>query len=286
MRKYLVLTSILALTACGGGSGSGGHGGNSTDITQPVQDTETSISSINLSDLANVDFSGGDDTTYNFIVENGVIAAFESDGQRYNIMDGNKYIGTYEGEDFTETELGIIELLGGENNLKYSDFGYLQRLGYETNGTFTSDGNAEIIAGGIKKYEITQPTEEMTFTGTAVAALTAYSGSNSAPSAMISKTNDAVLTFDGQTEHLTMNFSKADNAWYDVSIIGNVAKISSANEAHIDSKYRMSQTEFDLANTDINTTYYGAENQVSEVISTAKFRDGSVSVETAFGGTK
>lgn len=280
MKKIAILTSVLALAACGGGSG-GGHGGIPSETVKP-----SNLSSIDIAELENVDFSGGD-STYNFVVENGVVTKIESGDKEY-IIDGNSYAHTSEYNGIKETEIGTIEMLGRVAKLKYSDFGYMQRHGYQADEEFHPDGDANIIAGGIQKYEVTTPTNEMIFTGTAVAALTATSDTaGEAPTAMISKTNDAVLTFDGTREHLIMNFSKADNPWYDVVIDGTVVTISTDDETKIDSNFHMSQPGFDLTDAGHcqKTTYYGADNNPTEVISTAKFNGDGVWVETAFGGT-
>ena len=53
MKKLALLTSVLALTACGGGSGSGGHfGGTGPNITPGTPDSLDSLTNLTAAEFA------------------------------------------------------------------------------------------------------------------------------------------------------------------------------------------------------------------------------------------
>jgi len=80
MRKYIVLTSILALTACGGGGGSGGPSGHAAHPTTPTNPTvniqgfnggtEVNSNNASLTNMSSyvMDFGTDEDTTKGLMV--------------------------------------------------------------------------------------------------------------------------------------------------------------------------------------------------------------------------
>ena len=249
MKKYLVLTSVLALAACGGGSGGAGINArdaaieNNKKITgmnsfvivggdNPTVNTNarvaTSLSNGAMQyDLENVVFYSGDKEFENadedFKVrfktnEAGQIIALDTidDGEHEIVKkregEDNKFGRDYDsGDGF---DYASLRLFGKEKGMQYSDFGFI-----EIYGTGDSENPMFIvpIAGGYEVKNVdpdrTHLTDDLVFNGIAVGNVgepdTKVTGDR-----LMLRDDDAKLTFkkaSGDSE-LRADF---DN-WYNV----------------------------------------------------------------------
>ena len=194
MKKYFILTSVLALTACGGGSGGGSISGmtdyeraaqSNSVITGMVSRIQSGDSYNNLSRSAtthrastnggsvsgtvyldDVLFESGDkeygDESENFKMRFHVNANGKIDGL-HTIDDGEEEVigrvgdeNRFFKQDETEEVSVSVALLGRERGLKYSDFGFLTIDGVEY-GESENDIRHFVmpIAGGYEAKNIT-----------------------------------------------------------------------------------------------------------------------------------
>lgn len=248
MKKYLVLTSVLALAACGGGSG--GAGINARDAAIENNKKITGMNSFVI--------VGGDNPTVN---TNARVSGISHDGTEYNLEDVVFYSGDKEFENADEDfkvrfktndageiialdtiddgEHEIVNKLPGEDNkfgrdydsgdgfdyaslrlfgkekgMQYSDFGFI-----EIYGTGDSENPMFIvpIAGGYEVKNVDPDRAhlagDLVFNGTAVGNV-GEPDTKVAGDRLMLRDNNAKLTFKQATgdSELRANF---DN-WYDV----------------------------------------------------------------------
>lgn len=290
MRKYLILTSVLALAACGGGSGGGVVDTRSAVIVNnakitgmksfvvvggdnPTVNTNARVSTsvangVMQYDLDNVVFQSADkefsaEPNEDFIVrfktnESGEIIALDTidDGEHeiINKRDGedNKF-GRVEdsGDGF---DYASLELFGKNKGMQYSDFGFI-----EIYGTDNTDNPMFImpIAGG---YEIKNVTEHMNkddfaedvvFNGIAVGNVGEPDTTVEGERLML-RDDDAKLTFKQATgdSELQANF---DN-WYDIVATkyndGDARIVFSNGDVISDNKFRLKEGSVPSNNLD------------------------------------
>lgn len=199
-----------------------------------------------------------------------------------------------------------IVRLGQSAGLSFADFGYIT-----TNSTFTyndetfNDTSNDVFAGGYNLREVAKPEQDMDFTGSAVAKIT--SNSDDGEYSMITHTNSANLHLSDGTETLTMNFSSAENPWYDVVVTRtptdpndqthNAIDINNTNNVNnsIAENFRMTEAMKEQAQNTVfvGNTFYGDNGNASEVITKTEFwtvdehngiADRGLKFDSVFGG--
>lgn len=185
-----------------------------------------------------------------------------------------------------------MDSIGKNLQLKYSDFGTTTTISdYTQNNMHNTVTEYGFYFGGHEASEVAKPTTEMTFKGSAIAKIGTY-GQGDNNTAMLSKTNDAKLQLVGGTEILTMNFSKADNPWYDIVINNsmNQATISVTDNTTANINGDQYKLTSDVVLTDYFTAKYYGENVAEEAMATTHLdipkssTDGMI-VDAVFGGT-
>lgn len=284
MKKYILLSSILALTACHSGGGS--HSGSTApNLVTPELDMPTSLQSWNKGfESTHVAYTGraGNQDNFIFTVDNkGNISSVTLDGDKYvRTGDNNEYVYT-EANKTSEINLATF---GKEIGLQYADFGYAMETELKPNST---DRDFYVFTGG--KNPMTNPdVKNMTFTGAAVAYVEAKTPNTIAN--QISKTSDAKLVVDANgNRRLDMNFSKADNPWYDVVVTGN--KIELQNGANVASEFQVTNTMIQDSPYVVEQ-FYGANNVATDATYRvgAEYEDKAtgreVEFDAAFGGVR
>lgn len=316
MKKIAILTSVLALAACGGGSGhhhdgaANTPGSNSPDImipggNNPTDQTKKLEPVIDISQLSQIDFSTNDQNgyKYKFVVNDGKIVAFKEQDNQYAWtyhIDGDKINKITEhdavGNAYSYTDVnGKIELLGKDAGLQYSDFGYLIATIKGEEEEINNSTEGAIFTGGRADKLIEQPQTMADFHGTAVASINAYMPSETGygtDEVMIARTDDATLHFENGAERLTMNFSQADNPWYDVVATKDAITLSNGDGIK-DDMFKVSNNQ-DAGEHYISTKYFGDNGNVNEAVANTKFshtgalssdtQQHNISVDAAFGG--
>ncbi len=286
MKKYAILTSVLALTACAGGSGGGSAGGalspeesnlavtgmrtsveidkngHSVNVRSAVTPRNSAVGYTELSngnkiyDLRNVKFTFGDEQfgkdSLTFDVDSDkkitkFIIAEEHGGKRTFNRIGDT--NTFEGKvDVGTEEDGVLTYnsMGKDLGLQYSDFG---NFDVKVGGVGISDW-AVPFAGGydVKKIDAENISDNATFEGRATGYAAKVTG-NVDEAVMVPLDSDAKLEFDGatHTSTLTANF---DN-WYDVKYTesGTTKEIEFSN--YVGNGPQFDKTTYNL--DDINT---------------------------------
>lgn len=178
-----------------------------------------------------------------------------------------------------------ITQLGKEAGLSFADFGYYAMASDNVfNSETMHDVGYDLFSGGYSLKEVAKPDQDTNFTGSAVAMITSHS-SGEDDTSMITRTNSANLHLSNGTETLTMNFSSAENPWYDVVITRtptdlydqshNTITITNTNNVNnnIAEDFRMTETMKTHAqqNVVLDNTYYGDNGVASEAVSSAHF---------------
>ena len=194
-----------------------------------------------------------------------------------------------------------IESMGKNLKLAYSDFGTISTdYNFTYNGITDNDTDHELYTAGYKTNKVNTPDTAMEFNGAAVAQIQKFNSDDS----MLSKTNDAKLTVSNSgTETLSMNFTKADNPWYNVTVTKDglypsveidvndtaTAKIKDAKfKATADMIHKWSGGE--NGSKGLVTSYYGAKGTATEATATSQFGlsdstyNNGMHVEAVFGG--
>ncbi len=286
MKKYLILTSVLALCACHSGGGHHSSSGGGIDPVEPAIDMPDSAQSWNNGlNGEHVAYSGPGNDMDSFIFHvdgQGNISSVTLDGRKYNQNGGkNEYVYT----EANKTRTIELATLGKEAGLQYADFGYAQETELTPNKT---DRDFYVFTGGVNPMA-NPDVKGATFTGTAVAYVEA--DMNDRIANQVSVTDDAKLVVgaDG-AQVLTMNFSKAANPWYDVVYDGGSNfKLSNGDKVHEDFKVTDSMVQKEMYET---KQFYGANGNASEVTYRvgAEYEDRAtgrdVEFDAAFGGRR
>lgn len=214
MKKYALLSGVLVLAACGGGGGGGHHSGGAADLVVPGVNMPGDVQYFGAGGDSVVTAKSGDNRDADLFVFNldnsGAIQQIVTDNRTYTRQgDKNEYVNVAADERRT---INLVTL-GREAGLSYADFGYAQEVEQDID-SFERD--IDVFAGGYASKEVAVNTvQDATFKGTAVAYVEADMPDRIANK--VSKTDDANLVVDANGNHtLTMNFSKAENPWYDV----------------------------------------------------------------------
>ncbi len=282
MKKYVILTSALALCACNSGGG-GHHGGPSYDPVEPAIDMPDAVQKWNATGPVTADSNrGAFDERFVFDVDvQGNISSVSLDGRKYNRNgDKNEYVYT----EPNKTRTIELATLGKEAGLQFADFGYAQETELEPNKT---DRDFYVFTGGSNVIQ-NAAVKDAAFTGTAVAYIESDKPGNIVN--QISATDDAKLVVDANGNHtLTMNFSKADKPWYDVvAKTGNIIQLSGG--ANVAADFRVDG----MHQRDNYTAYqfHGENGNASEVSYRvgADYKDNAtgreVDFDAAFGGKR
>jgi len=284
MKKYFVLTSILALCACHSGGGSH-HDSYVPDPVEPAIEMPSAVQQWNKGwDNDYVADSGPeyDRDTFIFHVDGrGNISTVTLEGRKYNRNgDKNEYVYT----EPNKTRTIELATLGKEAGLQFADFGYAQETELEPGKT---DRDFYVFTGG--QNPLTNPdVKDATFTGTAVAYIEADMPDRVAN--QVSKTDKATLVVDANGAHrLTMPFSQADKPWYDVVADKN-GNIQLSNGANVAADFRVDG----IAARDNYAThqFYGTNGVAEEVTYRvgAEYKDNAtgreVDFDAAFGGKR
>lgn len=286
MKKLAILTSVLALAACGGGSGGSSGGAGIGDIP-PVTSGAMPVE--------NVTFGGGLSIQTN---DKGQIVALaetwetpegETNSVTYHIVPETGKISSIEysdGENEGVLEDGAVQLYGRHVGLKFADFGmmYEKKIapGYGTDTTWSA-----LLAGNPDK-EIQTINGTKAFSGTAVAVIgsdTYTTGENGIvvggdSDVMITNTDDANLVFNGTTGEYTlvMDFTKSDaDKWYKVTFNSassdKIATFSNPNNATIKDNFALANVSEPVLESNhdsefhTSTNFYGDNLDATEVIS-------------------
>ncbi|MBQ8294303.1 MAG: hypothetical protein IJX89_02875 [Alphaproteobacteria bacterium] len=299
MKKLAILTSILALTACGGGSG--GSGGGAGIGGAPTGNTTPIIPEIGgATAVENVAFDGDYVVSTN---DKGQIIALaetwetpegETNGVTYHVVPETGKISSIEypdGENKGVLEDGAVQLYGRRAGLKFADFGmmYVKTMvsGYETEATW-----APLLAGNSDK-EIQTVNGTNSFTGSAVAVI--GSDITDGSDVMITNTDDANLVFNGTTGAYTlvMDFTKSDaDKWYKVrynsatDTTGQNIAFSNPDNVDIDNTFALANVSEpismdDMGYASVSVNFYGEDATASEA--TAEL--GVYDLEGAIGNT-
>lgn len=285
MKKYVFLTSILALAACGGGGG--GHhdnGGRLPDV--PALPMPADVQSFGAGGastaVAKSGGTGGD--RFIFTLDgNGVIKSVVEDNREYvRNGDKNEYIYT---DDYQTRTMNLVTL-GREAGLQYADFGYAQEL---ENKSGYLDRDIDVFAGGYADKEYVGAINPATYKGVAVAYIEADNPDGTVYN-QVSKTDDASLVIEaGQVPKLTMNFSKAENPWYDV-VFENGWKITLSDaDNKVDDKFKVTNS---MVRGDMYSShdYYGPNAEEAVYQLGAEYKDNTtgreVDFDAVFGGKK
>jgi len=284
MKKYVILTSMLALAACHSGGGSH-HGAPVSGPVEPAIDMPVAVQKWNQTG-ANVNAvadrgTPGDIFTFN-VDNEGNITSVALEGRTYTRTGNeNKYVSAVNGETRT------IELatLGKEAGLTFADFGYAQETEQTLNKT---ERDVYVFTGGsnlIKNADV----KDATFNGTAVAYIEADMPGGIVN--QVSRTDKATLVVDASGNHmLTMPFSQADNPWYDVAY-NNGLTFELSNGDNVAPDFRVEgMTQKEMY---VNKQFYGdAAGTASEVTYRvgAEYEDNAtgreVEFDAAFGGKR
>ncbi len=283
MKKYILFTSLLALTACHSG---GGHhhdyDGGVIDPVEPEIAMPDAAQTWNATGTVIADANGGsfsDRFIFN-VDEQGNIVSVVQDGRTYN-QNGNK--NEYVSKEANKTRTMNFATLGKEAGLQYADFGYAQETEKEPNKT---ERDFYVFTGGREALNMPD-VKDAVFTGTAVAYIEADMPGRIAN--QVSKTDDAKLVVDANgRRELTMNFSKADNPWYDVTYNGGIVL---SNGDKVAPEFQVSDSMIQK-DTYMANQFYGVNGTASEVTYRvgAEYEDKAtgreVDFDAAFGGKR
>lgn len=311
MKKLAILTSILALTACGGGSGGSGGGGAGNSVTDFAAVSNANLTGMRtaievnaagetvssraatsrfatlgngniLYDLSDVDFKASDEdfgVKLKFVVDADkkvtgikVINLDASEMSSNRIGDTNNFAGTVNMGDEVDAVLSYNSL-GKEMGLAYSDFGNIS--------IDVIDGWRPVFIGGydVKKIDESEIETNATFTGKATGSVMAIrDGEGSGKGRDLD--GNATLVFDtnggNPTSTLTANF---DN-WYDVKYekTGTTETATFTGGDVIDDPdfYLIDDANGDGKTTDVTNSdvrYFGDGTNPSEAVGIIQVRD-------------
>jgi len=367
MKKFTILTSLLALTACGGGSGGGSaptpvnlnpslaHGLNEMEFYTSDEETMkfnvdangavVSVTTEDMYDGNKITFAhttgnqfqisnkyfynlrhDQENAVWVYLNEHGMsgpiseqivsdtalteneireqlIAKTIELFQKNNInVDASVVRAAYESLGALDYHSGHVDSMvmdinsvGKDLQLAYSDFGSIKNNlnGSEDGEHFTEEYYSTYVGGYEPNKLETRPSEDMTFTGAAIATINRFNSNDEESSEMLSRTNDAKLELIGGQEILTMNFSKADNPWYDVELNVSTRGITihdtDETAARINEAYKIKDGMTPYHNG-TDTSYYTNGETVQEATAVSSFgawndatREG-VEVNSVFGG--
>jgi len=285
MKKYVILTSMLALAACHSGGGSH-HGGPAFDPVEPEIDMPSAVQQWNQKGNAvnAIADKGKPGDIFTFNVDNaGNITSVSLEGRTYNRNgDKNEYVYT----EPNKTRTIELATLGREAGLSFADFGYAQETEQEPGKT---DRDFYVFTGGMNEKMIdTNTVKDATFTGTAVAYIESDKPGNIVN--QMSKVDGATLVVDANGAHkLTMPFSQADKPWYDV-VYNNGLTFELSNGDKVASDFRVEgMTQKEMY---VSKQFYGDAGSASEVTYRvgAEYKDNAtgreVDFDAAFGGKR
>ena len=298
MKKLALLTSVLALAACGGGSGSGGG------VVPPVINSTEPVENVSFNGAFTVQTN--DEGKIIALVETwGSPGMEETDTYQIDPETGKILDIQYSTEEETEVIDGAVQLYGRHVGLKFADFGMMYDKEYIPEwGTITS-WNA-LLAGNPDK-EIQTVNGTKSFAGTAVAVVGSdtytigeYGPTGGDSDVMITNTDNANLVFDGATGEYTlvMDFTKSGvDKWYKVTFnstpTDKIATFSNPDNVDIDTKFKLSDDAKYVHNGEFladDTHFYGDNSDISEA--TAEFSiyglsgidNNTVHFHSVFGG--
>ena len=320
MKKIAILTSVLALAACGGGGGGGGGAqlpplpptlieqGNSTTTVARNANSETLaddfgknfISSLkgDATTLGNATLKFADNGKLTNIKIVSELGTSSPTIREYDVAEDGQvpYISEY---SFTispttrvfprATDSGHVATFGNVVGLQYSDFGYLThgQAKHSLAGIIEADNLT--FAGGYQTMKRDLPSEG-DFKGVAIAVI-----KNSQGDMMETATRDANVHVDtaGKTT-LTANFTHAANPWHDVKLSNDDLQIYD-NGANIPEQFRVKTSETSSTPTHdkkyLMTQAFGEGVAPTEMVATgaamgmAGATDGNkINAQFSFGG--
>ena len=189
--------------------------------------------------------------------------------------------------------------IGQSLGLNYSDIGSLH-FTYRgiIDGQNMTDDSHSVYVGEYQPNNVEKPTENATFTGTAIAAVNYWNDFDDTDKDMLSTVNSATLTVSSDgTEELSMPFSRAtDNPWYDVVIDSNhninIDVNDTATARITDDDYKITSSQNNIWLSDFDNKYYGENGVASEATNYSSFTvplaqtGEGITVDTVFGGTR
>ncbi|MDE5615678.1 MAG: hypothetical protein K2I81_02495 [Alphaproteobacteria bacterium] len=279
MKRYILLVCVLGLAACH--SGGGHHSDYVPSPVEPAIDMPAAAQSWNGGNAESGDNFSRD--VFRFTLDGaGNITAVELDGHMYAKTGENEYKYLEPGE----THVLNLATLGREAGLQFADFGYAQKTELEANKT---ERDFYVFTGGrTDKMVNADLAKGATYVGTAVAYIEADMPGRIAN--QVSKTDDAKLVVDAAGNHmLSMNFSKADNPWYDVTA-DKTGKITLAGGGNVAADFRVDGMAVD--DNYATGQFFGDAGVASEVVYRvgAEFKDNAtgreVEFDSAFGGIR
>ncbi len=213
-----------------------------------------------------------------------------------NNPDKDAILAAYKDKKYTTADVKITttsDMYGKtlSKPLSYADFGYVTQVyGNDTNGVHT------VITGG---YEIKAIAEEnfastdMTFTGTAIGAISAETSDGYDSKRIKTENGTATLTFQDGKETLTMPFDD----YYTVTATRARGESDPTLEftdyKGTDDKFKFNETTLNnRENTRLHfrTGYYGNNNNPTEAIGTISVEQNNngarIGFDAAFGGTR
>ena len=242
MKKIVILTSLLTLSACGGGlfwfddyygkdkekEVTATDPQTTTNIINPANENIIKITSLvdGSTDLRDVVLFQNDDdyTQYTFVLDDTgrIDKMVRYDGYQDEVMEN--YIRQGNTDEFIGDQKNYHYTLKtyGNGNLKYSDFGIFGKI---TGGTLDVQ-NTDVLFGGYNSKSIDLKTAVMdtqlfngsdpVFTGSAVAVIARQDGSGG----IIASTDDAEMRFSesGYTLNMPFHSKSTGSDYYDVVV--------------------------------------------------------------------
>ena len=288
MKKITLLTSVLALAACGGGSG-GGSAVPTVDFNIPVQE------------LANATFkSDGDKVTFGVNGDSINSVTFYDNEEidaivhiKPNSKDVEKITVFEEGQEYElAVTQGTLEMFGKQKGLKHTDFGYVDAIVQE-NGQ--DEHIRSYIIGGFNSKHIERPEATKTFHGDAYA--TVYSDRYSVEKDEYTtkesyiSTNNANLTVNLEEDHylLSADFTQSENPWYKVTI-DDKGDLNLEGNVAVDKEYQVNNMEQDFYGN-VSSGFFGEKGVATEVVSefygigmTGEDENHHITIDGIFGG--
>lgn len=220
MKHLLVLTSLFALSACGGGFFDWYYyekpEETALDETPTANPANTAVTQI-TTDLNNVDFRASDGMLFHFTLYDGVIDG-ASNGKEWHatrVGDSNVFV-----DDNTGDRWDIDTY--GDGDLRYSDFGIKHKEYDSDSYTVFAGGDTEKLRNVYTPSEIEaiknkEAYPDIVFTGTAVG----FSRDSNGSEELEAETKEATLRVSADTFNLNMPFnSNGNGGFYDVNING------------------------------------------------------------------
>jgi len=316
MKRYIILTSVLAIAACGGGSHHHDGGpapvpiepmtpadvASNKNITQMVSEIDVNNIAYRLND---VDFDtlaqvGDTDEMKILLNANGRISGVQLIGNNTNqTMARNGDTNTFNYNAGNDTATAEYVSYGADVGLKYADFGVMEIDG---NRNGVAYNRVVPFAGGydIKEIDDDLITADATFTGIARGTVT---GPNAAKTAELND-NNAKLTFNAATG--AEQFSAKFDNWYNVTV-DKTARGITANfddtgktidaglrfknppTANMDDGFNRTGTEAIV----FDTEYFGDNNTPTEAVALFQYQQAqtadptqNTNVTIGFGGKK